>query len=84
MSFLVTMVWALLATASKMGQMAIVSSATRITGANDVMVEAAFGLASSQACNAGMKPPIVVREVSVQKKETGKIWDNQLRTPPER
>lgn len=56
-----------------MGQIAIVNSATRMTGAKEVIVDAAFGLASSHCCRSGIKPPMVVRDVRVQKKETGKI-----------
>jgi hypothetical protein len=37
------------------------------------MEDTAFGLASSHFLSAGTKSPIVVRDVKVQKKETGKI-----------
>lgn len=67
------MVWALLAIASKMGQIAMVSNATRMTGARDVMVDAAFGFAFSQSSSCGIKPPMVVKDVRVQKNDTGKI-----------
>ena len=53
--------------------MAMVNSATRMTGAREVMVEAAFGFAFSQSSSCGMKPPMVVSDVRVQKNDTGKI-----------
>jgi hypothetical protein len=51
----------------------MVKSATRMTGASEVMDDTAFGFASSHFLSAGTKSPIVVRDVKVQKKETGKI-----------
>jgi hypothetical protein len=59
--------------ARRMGQMAIVNRATRITGAKEVIVDAAFGFAFNQSSSGGRKPPIVVRDVRVQKNDTGKI-----------
>lgn len=70
---LVTMLSALFATANKIGQMAMVSRATRMTGANDDIAEDALGFESSHFCRDGMNSAIPVRVVKVQKKETGKI-----------
>lgn len=69
----------MLATASRMGQMAMVRSATKMTGAREVIVDAAFGLAFNHFSNGGRKPPIVVSDVRVQKKDTGKIYLISLR-----
>jgi hypothetical protein len=69
----VTIVSALLAMTSKMGQMAIVSRATRITGTREVIADAAFGFASSQSRNCGKKPAMLVKDVNAQSRETGKI-----------
>ena len=55
----VTMCSVLLAKTSKMGQMAIVSNATRMTGARDVMALDAFGFFASQLANGGMKSAIL-------------------------
>jgi hypothetical protein len=67
------MVSALLAITSKIGQIAIVKSATRMTGASDVMAEAAFGFASSQRLNCGRNPAMLVNDVKAQSSDTGKI-----------
>ena len=72
-SFLVTIVWALFATTSRMGQIAIVSRAIRMTGAREVIDLAALGLASSHVLSGARNLPIVSKDVRVQKNETGKI-----------
>ena len=73
-SFLVTIVCALLATTRRIGQIAIVSRATKMTGARDVIVSAEFGFAASHFWRGGRKPPILDREVKEQKSPTGKIY----------
>jgi hypothetical protein len=55
------------------GQMQSVSSATKMTGASEVIADAALGFALSQFAREGMKPAILVRLVRVQKREIGKI-----------
>jgi hypothetical protein len=53
--------------------MAIVSKATKMTGARDVIVVAELGFASSHFRRGGRKPPILDKEVREQKSPTGKI-----------
>ena len=50
----VTMCSVRFARTSRMGQIAIVKSATRMTGASDVMALEAFGFLASQAASGGM------------------------------
>jgi hypothetical protein len=57
-----------------MGQMAIVSNAVKITGAREVIVVAEFGLASNHFWRGGRTLPIELRDVRVQKNDTGKIY----------
>ena len=52
----VLMVSALLAMSSKIGQIQIVRRATRITGARDVIADAALGWAFRKSCSGFMKP----------------------------
>jgi hypothetical protein len=47
--------------------------ATRMTGASEVMADAALGFALSQSAKGGRKPAMLVRLVRVQKIEMGKI-----------
>lgn len=58
MPSLVTIVSALLAMTSRIGQIEIVSKATRMTGTKAVTAVAVSGLAVTQAARAGMKPEI--------------------------
>jgi hypothetical protein len=44
-----------------------------MTGARDVMEDAAFGFLSSHCLSGGRKPPILSREVREQNNDTGKI-----------
>lgn len=57
--------------------MAIVRSATRMTGASDVMTEAAFGCALRKLCRGLMNPAILVKLVKAQSNDTGKIYAAQ-------
>lgn len=44
-----------------------------MTGARDVIEDAAFGFLSSHCLSGGRKPPILSREVREQNNDTGKI-----------
>lgn len=70
---LVIIVSALLAITNKMGHIASVSSATKMTGAREVMAEAALGLLSRNALRGFMKPAMFVRDARAQRRETGNI-----------
>lgn len=56
-----------------MGHIASVSSATKMTGAREVMAEAALGLLSRNALRGFMKPAMFVRDARAQRRETGNI-----------
>jgi hypothetical protein len=56
---------------SKIGQMVMVSSATRMTGASEVMALDALGFFASQSASGGMNPAIFDNDVRAQKRETG-------------
>lgn len=62
-----------MATTSRIGHIAIVSKATKMTGARDVIVVAEFGFASSHLRRGGRNPPMFDKEVREQKSPTGKI-----------
>jgi hypothetical protein len=69
---------------SRMGHIAIVNRATRITGAREVMADAESGFASNQDLSCGRKPAMLVRDVKAQKRDTGKIWRGQRYTRRQR
>lgn len=58
---------------NKIGQMVIVKRATSMTGANEVIADAAFGLLSNHALSGGKNPAILDKDVKAQSNETGKI-----------
>ena len=68
---LVTICSVLFANTSKMGQIEIVSKATRMTGASDVIALEALGFFASQFASGGRNSAIFESEVSAQKRETG-------------
>ena len=74
MPSLVLIVSALFAMSSRIGQMQIVSRATRMTGASDVMADDALGWALRKFCSGLMKPAMLVKLVKAQNRETGKIY----------
>lgn len=70
---LVIIVSALLAITNKIGHIASVSNATKMTGAREVMAEAAFGLLDRNVWRGFMKPAMFVRDARAQRRETGNI-----------
>lgn len=70
---LVIIVSALLAITNKIGHIASVSNATKMTGAREVMAEAAFGLLDKNVWRGFMKPAMFVRDASAHRRETGNI-----------
>lgn len=70
---LVIIVSALLAITNKIGHMASVSKATKMTGAREVRAEAALGLLDRNAWRGFMKPAMFVRDARAHRRETGNI-----------
>lgn len=70
---LVIIISALLAITNKIGHIASVSNATKMTGAREVRAEAALGLLERNVCRGFMKPAMFVRDARAHKRETGNI-----------
>lgn len=70
---LVIIISALLAITNKIGHIASVSNATKMTGAREVRAEAALGLLERNVWRGFMKPAMFVRDARAHKRETGNI-----------